>query len=138
SRPQGWTSALFFLGGLPYLLGCWLFRDRLRVGVPLCEAHKNHFRWRAGVFWGGLTLLPASLAAVLYSVPEGPAQQVCLKGLGVAALVWCLAVLVNFFRGTAAAVVDDDGALLAGVSDEFARAYEAGGHRGGAGRVWPA
>jgi hypothetical protein len=126
SRPQEWTSGLFLLGGLPYFLATWLFRNRVRFAVPLCEDHRNHFRWESGIFWGGILSLIAAFVAILMYVPvQSGLLEIGLEVIGILAAGWLLVVIVSFFRGTCAAIIDEEGVVLGGVANKFVKAYEA-------------
>jgi hypothetical protein len=129
SKPQEWTFVLFFLGGIPYFLGRALFRNRLRVTVPLCDRHRHHFAWQTGIAWGGAALVAALLAgcfALMGEVADATLNN-CFAGVGIVAVVWVVALLVNRLSGITSATVDDEKALIVGVSDRFARAWEQAG-----------
>jgi hypothetical protein len=126
SKSQGWTFILIFLGGLPYLLACLVFRDRFHVRAPMCDAHRNHFHWQRAILWGGLLGLIALAAGCLALIGHVPdeVQKNCFIGLAIAAGIWVVVYLGNMFTSITAATVSDEEALLVGVSDEFAKAYE--------------
>ena len=126
SKSQGWTFVTIFLGGLPYLLCCALFRDRLRVRVPLCDGHRNHFRWQAGILWGGVVLVGSMFAASLALIGCVPHDYESLpfQISGGTFGAWMLILLINRLWGIAAASVNDREAVLVGVSNRFAKACE--------------
>jgi hypothetical protein len=127
SKSQGWTFILIFLGGLPYLLGTLVFRDRLRVQAPLCDAHRNHFHWQTGILWGGLLVLAALLVGCFALIPHvsDAILKQCFTAVGGLAALWIVVLLVNRLTGIMAASVSAEEAIVVGVSDKFARAYEA-------------
>jgi hypothetical protein len=128
SKSQGWTTVLIFFGGVPYLLATLVFRNRLRVRTPLCDAHRHHFNWQAGILWGGLAALALMLAGCFAMIPNGGAMtDKCFGAVGILAAVWVVVLLVNRLSGIQAAAVSDRDALVVGVSAKFARAYEAAG-----------
>ena len=127
SKSQGWTFFTIFLGAWPYFLCALLFRHRLRVPVPLCDAHRNHFRWQAGVLWGGIALVALLLAgcfALMGNVSDAVLKN-CFLAVGIVAAVWVVVLLGNRLLGITAGTVNDEEALVVGVSDDFAKAYEA-------------
>jgi hypothetical protein len=112
---------------LPYLLGALLFRNRLRVQVPLCNAHQHHFHWQVGILWGGLAGLAALLFGCFALIPHVPDAILsrCFTVVGGAAALWIVAYLVNRLTGIMPATVSEHDAVIVGVSERFARAYEA-------------
>src|SRR5579871_4414997 len=55
-QPQ-WVIVLLFFGLLPYLIVAIILTKRARVEVPLCDTHKNHWRWRLFFLIGGPLIL---------------------------------------------------------------------------------
>lgn len=71
-RP-GWTWWLIFLGPLGSILSFYI-KDRSHCWSPMCDDHRNHWRWRALLCWGGLAGLLVGLVLVNatgFTVPDG-------------------------------------------------------------------
>ena len=73
-----WVILLILIGLLPYVIVALVLTKRMRVRVPLCNEHKNHFAWRAWFIYGGfagLFLLGIVVFAVMTSLDNGPGRQ---------------------------------------------------------------
>jgi hypothetical protein len=104
---------------------------RMKVAVPLCDAHETHFWWRREfmvlscmltVFVGGGALI---LAAVLVgtTLHEDPSGLLCGGGSVLFALLMipCVVLVSTAIRATE---VTDSSITLAGVSPKFVEAVE--------------
>src|SRR5262245_50518463 len=78
----GWVPSWVYitiLVGLPVLLIVALIsRQRRRIWVPLCERHRDHWRWRTLITWGTLGALLVGIA--LLAVAAAVATNDELKG----------------------------------------------------------
>src|SRR5262245_18857141 len=76
SWSPSWVIFFVFLGLLPFVVLALVLTKRVRLQVPMCNNHVNHWWWRNVVTWGGLASLVAIgiLAFVVNStanVPQG-------------------------------------------------------------------
>jgi membrane-anchored glycerophosphoryl diester phosphodiesterase (GDPDase) len=115
---------MLFLGGVPYFACAALFRNYATMSTPLCDSHRNHFRWQSAIFWGGLAIIATLLIGCFAMIPHMPDKilQNCFAGTGIFALLWVIAYVINNFVSVTAAKVDDHEILLVGVADRFANA----------------
>jgi hypothetical protein len=126
SKSQGWTTLLWFVGGPPAVfLGALIFRNRLQVPVPMCDRHRNHFRWQTRLFWGGLaaSTIVFAMGLALLSVMPANREAWAMAPFGTFFGLWLLAYMVSSFTGITAATVDDNEAVVVGVSPRFVSAY---------------
>jgi hypothetical protein len=105
---------------------------RMRVTVPLCEQHQNHWRWRRQMIWFslmvpvGLLICGIGLAFALHSPPgnsPSPAAILALAMAGVAFVVWIIIVAALQNSAIRAKEITDDGITLIKVSPEFVRCF---------------
>ncbi len=106
---------------------------RMRVAVPLCEAHRGYWQRRAWFIWGGLAVvapLAIGTVAFLFSViqAEDPDRQAVAgwtcAGAGLIGLVWLIAVAFLQRSVIAPAEITDDEITLSQVSPAFKEALE--------------
>jgi hypothetical protein len=124
--------------GLIPIVGRRLYRETLQglatprempARVPLCAAHRNHWRWRAAVSWGGLVALGAIVvvAEVLFYLPTSPlrgarwfpGQGAFFAGIGIGFLAWLAGLAFIDLTAIQAVTIMDDGIALRGVSPTF-------------------
>jgi hypothetical protein len=134
--------SLLTVGGIIPLVGRLLYRTVLSrlatpaemlVRVPVCPAHRNHWRWRWQVVWSGLIAL-----VVLWAVKEMllsrfgrsllPATWISQRewfyvGLGVGFLLWLGGVIVLHLTSVRAARISTAGIVLRGVAATFAEEH---------------
>lgn len=124
---------LGLLGLLVFVLVALMVTKRQWVSVPLCAAHKNHWRWRTSVLLGSFALFVA-LGFVTYGVMDAASrrgaadfsQWFCV-GTVVFLLLWVLLAAELQLTSIRATKVTDHSVHLTGVSEEFVRAWELGG-----------
>jgi len=126
SKAQGWVSILPIFGGLPWVICSALFRDRFHVRVPLCDGHRNHFNWQAGILWGGMALVAMLLAGCFAAIAHVDDQTLsrCFGFAGIVAAIWVILFVGNRFYGMTVAIINDDSAIIVGVSHRFAEECE--------------
>ena len=122
-----WVAVLILVGLLPWFIVALILTKRRRVSVPFCEAHKNHWRWRALFALVGFAV-PVLLFVAGIAV-SGPRGNDNLSGIlllaGVAGFfVWLIAVAVVYGTAIAPANIDDRSITLKNVGTEFADAYK--------------
>ncbi len=125
-----WIYLLIPLGALPYVIMVVFTTKQKRVHTPLCDTHKNYWRIRALMVFGGLTLVIALFVAAiqLRSVGRGSVLHLLSLGLwtatGLAFLGWLALVVVLKAKSIRAAGISDRTITLTKVSEEFAQAVE--------------
>ncbi len=98
-HPQ-WVLFLLLAGLLPFLIVAVIMTKRMRVEVPLCDAHKNHWLVRTAVTWTVfIGLLGLGVVAMLLMEQNGPQGNdpvggyVC-AGTLVGLFIWLIAAAV--------------------------------------------
>jgi hypothetical protein len=105
---------------------------RMRVRVPLCASHQNHWLWRALFIWGGLGAVAVlgigALAFVLNAGKMDEDLQVlagCLcGGAALLGLIWLIAAAIVQNGAIRASEITDDRIALIRVSRTFVDALE--------------
>jgi hypothetical protein len=135
-HPQ-WADTLIIIGLLCFtpllIIGiiCSIATTvRMRVIVPLCDEHKNHWSWRAWFIYGGLAffaLVGIGCLAFLLS-QEGPDQSdligfVCVAP-AVLGFIWLIAAAIVQSGAIKPAEITDRGITLNKVSPDFVQAME--------------
>jgi hypothetical protein len=128
-----WIFVFLFIGLLPFVILAVILTKRVRFAVPLCDAHENHWRWRAQVTWGsllGVLLLLGVAAASLDMVDKtrGPGSELtgflCVAGPALG-LIWLIAAAIVQSRAIQASLIDDYAVTLTRVSRDFTEAVDA-------------
>jgi hypothetical protein len=105
---------------------------RMYVAVPLCQAHRNHWLWRAWFIYGGLAAVVAlgvGAFTFLIAVPQGDqatqtvAGWVC-AGTGLVGFVWLIAAAFVQKGAISPAEITDRDISLSRVSPSFKEAVE--------------
>jgi hypothetical protein len=135
-QPQ-WVSSLALLGALFCIpLAAVVIitgTKRRRLGVPLCDAHKNHWLWRQwlapliGLFvvFGLIVfalLLTTSAHPTRRSAQEDLIGLICGGGV-ILALIWLVATLFLQSYSIRAIEISETAITLTNVSDRFIRIY---------------
>jgi hypothetical protein len=129
-----WVYALVPVFCLPFIVVAMVLTKHMRVQVPLCDAHKRHWRIRLGIIWGSfLALVLSSFAAVIIvssldqgdgGRDSGPGAWVCL-GPVVGAFCWLISIPIIQHTLIHATEITDHSITLTQVSDGFVRAWRA-------------
>lgn len=115
----GMLSALVLgVGWISYRKG-----PQLRVRVPLCHRHRNHWSRKPLLIIGSGLLLAAIFAGAFQLVPREGAGWVCLAVL-VAGIVWCIVAISLIESGVKPMEIRPEALTLKGVSEGFVRAVE--------------
>jgi hypothetical protein len=105
--------------------------ERMRVPVPLCEAHKNHWRWRSWFIYGGLALFAVlGIGALVFWGSTIKSQHEALKAAagwlcaatGVLALAWLIAAAIVQNKAIRAIEITEQSITLIKASPDFAEA----------------
>jgi uncharacterized membrane protein len=131
-----WVYLLILVHLLVFLIVAAIMTKRMRVPVPLCEKHKNHFLWPTLLGVAALLLLLAvifggiALAGALEGELDPDAQGVFFTvwfvgglGLFLAVLITACVVQARTIRPTE---ITDRGMTLTNVAREFVGAFKAG------------
>lgn len=105
---------------------------RMYVAVPLCEAHRNHWLWRAWFKYGGLAAVAAlglGAIAFLVSVPPRDQDTQTVAGwtcaaTGLVGLIWLIAAAFVEKGAIYAAEINDRDIYLGRVSPAFKEAVQ--------------
>lgn len=132
--PQ-WVGILIAVGlcvfGWPVLIGAlcaYLLSKRLRMPVPLCHAHRNHFRLRSLVLYIGLgtflVLETAALTFYFYAARDRDPDAINLSGgicggVFFAGIAWLFAAALLQNSAVRASEITEYGVTLIKVSDKF-------------------
>jgi hypothetical protein len=103
---------------------------RMSVPVPLCDAHRNHWRWRAWFIYGGLAvavLLGIGAFAFLLSVPPSDPDTQAVAGwtcggTALAGFIWLIAAAFVQRGAIYASEITDDEISLNRVCPAFKEA----------------
>ena len=107
---------------------------RLRVAVPLCQKHKNHWTWRLGYVYAGTGCFAiVGLTALAYVIIQGQKDNVEVKDLigflcvlpAAIGLAWQMSALVVQYGTIKAIEIKDSRITLSRVSPGFRAAMEA-------------
>ena len=135
-----WIDILIFVGLLVFtplfLVGvvCALAMTlRMRVWVPLCDEHKNYWKWRSVYIAGGTILfliLGGALLAFMVTRPAGQETSdliglVCVLP-GAIALVWLISAAIIQSTMIRPSEITTDSIRLGRVAREFVAAVEHG------------
>jgi hypothetical protein len=129
-HPQ-WVLVLILAGLLPWAIVALILTKRMRVRVPLCQKHKNHWLWRGWVIYGGLAAIfvlgigLAILTAQLEGAAHGRGSDLggflCMGGWGVA-LAWLITAAIVQATGIRPTEITDRSITLNKVSPVFVEA----------------
>lgn len=133
-HPQ-WVVLLILVGLLPYVLVALMLTKRMRVAVPFCDAHKNHWLIRNVVVLGMLgALAPVALGAFFLLADRQPGEPapplggfLCVGSM-IGLVVWVIVAVVATSTTIRATEITDESITLTKVSKEFAAAVK--DHRG--------
>jgi hypothetical protein len=112
-------------GGVIYLILIRILTKRMRVEVPFCKAHQNHWIKRVAILLPAfLVCFPGAMAAISYGLkPELEAGWLIAVGLGllVGFVVLCILVRSKTIRPI---LITDDAITIARVHPAFIAALE--------------
>jgi hypothetical protein len=120
-----WVHVILFLGLLPWIIVMLVTRKTVRVMVPMCDRHVNHWRNRTLYVWVGLLCwvgLGILLAIVAKDIPDDLVNVViglCVFG----PLIWLFVGVLLAHGAIRAAEMGDFGLDLAHVNKEFAKEW---------------
>jgi len=128
-------GALVLLVALVWVIIALATTVRMRVPVPLCEKHRNHFAWRLGYLYAGAGTFGAiGLSALAYVIiqgikKDGEVSELMLGFLcvlpGVVGVGWLMSALVIQYGTIKAIEITDSRITLSRVSPDFRSAVEA-------------
>lgn len=124
----GWVHLLIFAGLLPWLIVCLIMRKSMRVTLPVCDAHRNHWLNRKLYIWGGFLFWVAfgtGLALTADSLPRD-AVPVAFGVLVFGGLVWLVSGLIYVNTAVRAGEITDRWIKLTGVDKGFAEEWKEG------------
>jgi hypothetical protein len=101
------------------IMVAFLLSRRARVRLPVCAAHKNHWRWRSVLTWGSLIVLCCTLVLLILLHPANYYGSPLIFGLGIALLLWGTVAYGLKFIATRACTITKRDLILSGVSMLF-------------------
>jgi hypothetical protein len=127
-----WVGVLILAGLLPYVIVASVMTKRMRVHVPLCDAHKNHWVWRAWVTYGGLAVLGGLLILwiALMIALDRPGQRdrsdavmgFSCVGLLIVGVAWLIVIVILQNSAIRPSEITERSITLIKVSERFAEA----------------
>jgi hypothetical protein len=130
SYTPSWVWILLLAGILPLLIVSLIITERLTVAAPLCERHKNHWRWRTLAVVGGLVAILVflvaltMLAASLEKAGKGDllGGTFCLGGLALGT-PWLVLAIVLQETSVRSGEINKRTLLVKGVAEEFRASF---------------
>jgi hypothetical protein len=123
SWTPSWVLVLFLCGLLPLLIVYLITNKRMKVIVPFCDEHQDHFAWRRRFVAVGLfciACLGVSAIIAVSQLPNGQDLSGYLCGGGaVIALVWLIWAALVSSSGIRPSEITDYDITLTNVSREF-------------------
>jgi hypothetical protein len=122
-----WVLIIILGGLLPWLIVTAILRKTMRVTLPLCHRHRNHWLNRQLFLWLGLLWWIGYAIALGVTAKELP-KDALNAGLAVlifGGLLWLLVGLFYVNSGIKAKKISDRWIDLVGIDPEFAREWEA-------------
>jgi hypothetical protein len=118
-----WFWLFFFFGILPWVLVRLVATKRMRVSIPLCERHKNHWKARSWFASGGLVLL-VLLAVALAILEAHNVLDPRMLGMGLATIfvlgiLWLISICILDDTSIRPAEITNDSITLKRVSNAF-------------------
>jgi hypothetical protein len=124
-----WVWILLLAGVLPFAIVAIILTKRMRVRIPFCDEHRNHWRWRTHVIFGGFfavvglcILYIVTLATVGEGHKSGALFGLVCGGSLLGLSVWVVVAIVVSVTAVRPAEITDYTITLKGVSQEFAEA----------------
>jgi hypothetical protein len=122
-----WVIVLIFAGLLIYVIVALVLTKRMAVPLPLCERHRNYWRNRAIVIYGGLLALVLGVGGVVVAsvLDEGGkdnAVGLACIGTGLVFIVWLFAAAIMQATSIRPNEVTDRSITLVGLSGDFVEA----------------
>jgi hypothetical protein len=121
----GWVYILLFCGILPWLIVSLVLRKSVRVMVPMCDSHVNHWRNRILFVWVGLFCWVISgivFIAIADDLSKGVAYPITAAFVfGI--LLWLIVGLISAFGAIRASEISNFGLELINVNRDFAREW---------------
>jgi hypothetical protein len=116
-----WVIVTIVAGLLPYIIVAAVLTKRMRVSVPLCDAHKNHWRIRSLII---LLAFVAILALVGLDVAFGDKDFVAILIIAtlIAGFGWLVLVAVLQTTAIRPTEITDRSITLRGVAETFSDA----------------
>jgi hypothetical protein len=125
----GWVIFLIFVGFFPYMIAEFVFRlvNRMKVEVPVCKRHYNHFFNRIAGFYAGVVQVVV-VPLIAYYCLSNNVDIVEVWWIGASLTLFFVAGLFQIvyfsLSGIKAYDLTRDGMYICGVSQQFAKAYE--------------
>ncbi|HJZ59452.1 MAG TPA: hypothetical protein VKE74_31195 [Gemmataceae bacterium] len=116
-----WVHILILAGLAPWLIVCLILRKSMRVRVPMCERHRNHWRNRKLLIWLGLlfwVLVGVAGVVLLDRMDRDSANMVLAVGL-FGGLFWLVLALILVNQSIRAGEITDRWIELVHVHRDF-------------------
>lgn len=122
----GWVHVLIFVGLLPWLIVCLVMRKTMRVAVPLCGRHANHFLTRQLYIWLGMGFwVVYAIALAVLAKQLGEDLTIALfAGLVFGGLLWLIVGLVLMNGAIRAGHMTKSWVELVNVDRDFADEWQ--------------
>jgi hypothetical protein len=124
-----WVYLLLLVGVLPCLIVSLVLTKRMRLSVPFCQAHKNHWLWRQFVVVGGfLAILAVGVVGIVFLTSLTGQNADSLTGFvcfGVLVLLvsWLITAAIVQTTAIRPVQITDRAITLTNISEKFALAY---------------
>jgi len=113
-----WSYLLLLVTIWPFLLASPLLRQRMRVLVPFCMAHRGYWLRRRLLFWVSLAVMAAVMIVILPILADGSLGAVWLL-FWIVGIIWLAGIFVVRVDALYAMEMTDDSITLNGVSAIF-------------------
>ena len=124
--PQ-WVIVIILFGLLPWLIVMLILRKTMRLTMPMCNRHRNHWRNRKLYVWLGLLFWVVYGIALIVEWNDLPkdASSLALGILIFGGLGWLISAAIYSNSGIKPAEITDRYLELVGVNKAFAREWNA-------------
>lgn len=128
-----WVPVLLLAGLWPYVIVALILTKSRRMGVPLCESHRNHWSWRFWVNWAAFLAFACLVGAVIATLisldgqhrgDSDPVVPLLVMSLPVLFVSWLGVVVVLQSTALRAAEITDRDITFNKVAVAFADALE--------------
>ncbi len=132
-----WVYVLIPAGVLPFVIVAMVLTKRMRLQIPLCDAHKSNWLVRALIIWGSFVVflgMIVLIGAVLFALDEqrrraGSAESgfsgfLCLGIVG-GAIAWLISIPIIQNTAIHVTQITDSSITLTKVSPRFVEAVRA-------------